>query len=163
MYAPAVGLIRNLCRNEALLTGEFERGQSRIVVSADMLRDGALEDNVFVGLDESPADVGITVFSPELREQSYLNRKQAYLRDVENVIGLKRGLLSQVEAAQRTATEITSSQGEYSLAIMDFQRMWQRAVLGAVALCRTLGLMYGMEVDREKVELGWGNGVLFDG
>lgn len=162
VFAPAVGLIRNLARNEALLTGEFERGQSRIVVSRDMLRDGELKDNVFVGLDEDPQDVGITVFSPALREQSYLARKQAYLRDVENVIGLKRGILSQVEAAQRTATEITSSQGEYSLTIMDFQRMWERALRDAVGLCAKLGRHYGQETDEGLITVHWGNGVLFD-
>ena len=40
VYAAAVGLIHSIDRNEAQLVGEFDRGQSRIVVSADML-DGA--------------------------------------------------------------------------------------------------------------------------
>lgn len=162
VYAPAVGLIRALARNEALLSGEFERGQSRIVVSRDMLEDGQLRDNVFVGLDEAADRVGITVFAPELREQSYLSRKQAYLRDVENIIGLKRGILSQVEETHRTATEITTSQGEYALTILDFQRMWEGAAREAVRLCRRLGKVYGMATDEEKVDFKWGNGVLHD-
>lgn len=53
-------------------------------------------DNVFVGLDDDIENVGVTIFSPALREQSFLARKQEYLRNVENVIGLKRGLLSEV-------------------------------------------------------------------
>lgn len=163
VYAPAAGLIRALGRNEAELSGEFSRGKSRIVVSADMLRDGRLRDSVFVGLDDAPQDVGITVFSPQLREASYLARKQAYLKDVENIIGLKRGLLSQVEAMERTATEITSGEGEYALTIMDFQQMWQRAAESCVALCRRLGKAYGMETDNAPVSFHWGNGVLFDG
>ena len=162
VYAPAVGLIRALGRNEAELSGEFSRGKSRIVVSADMLRNGKLSDSVFVGLDDDPQEVGITVFAPQLREASYLARKQAYLKDVENIIGLKRGLLSQVEAVERTATEITSSEGEYALTIMDFQRMWQQAVHGCVLLCRMLGKVYGMDTDKEDVRCSWGNGVLFD-
>ena len=162
VYAPAVGLIRALGRNEAELSGEFSRGKSRIVVSADMLRNGKLSDSVFVGLDEDPQDAGITIFSPDLREGSYLARKQAYLRDVENIIGLKRGLLSQVEAVERTATEITSSEGEYALTIMDFQRMWQQAVHGCVQLCRQLGKVYAMETDQQEVLCQWGNGVLYD-
>lgn len=163
LYAPAVGLLRNLARNEALLSGEFERGQSRIVVSSDMLREGALADNIFVGLDENPSDVGITVFAPQLREQSYLNRKQSYLRDVENVLGLKRGLLANVDEVQRTATEITTSQGEYALTIMDFQRMWQESALEAVALCRFLGKCYGKETDEAAVTFSWGDGVVWSG
>ncbi len=162
IYAPAVGLIQALGRNEAELSGEFSRGKSRIVVSADMLRGGKLTDSVFVGLDDGPQDVGITVFAPALRESSYLARKQAYLRDVENVIGLKRGLLSQVEAVERTATEITSSEGEYALTIQDFQRAWQEAAQDCALLCRTLGKVYGMDTDEDNPQFHWGNGVLYD-
>ena len=117
VYAPAVGLIHNIDRNEALLNGEFDRGQSRIIASADLLRKGRdgrrrLKDKLFVGIDDDPEAVGLTIFSPELREESFLARKQDYLRSAENIIGLKRGLLSEVEAAERTATEVTSSAGE---------------------------------------------------
>lgn len=137
VYAAATGLIHNINRNEAQINGEFERGESRIMVSADMLKtqkDGTkkLDDNVFVGLDDDQETVGVTIFSPALREQSFLARKQEYLRNVENVIGLKRGLLSEVEAADRTATEITSSEGEYNLTIIDFQQMWETTARKAV-------------------------------
>ena len=114
VYAAAVGLIRAIDRNMAQMNGEFERGKSRIIVSADMMRKDArgrlvFDDTTFVGLDEDPETVGVTIFSPELREGAYLNREQDLLRSIENVIGLKRGLLSDVEAAERTATEITST------------------------------------------------------
>lgn len=122
VYAPAVGLIRNIDRNEAQINGEFERGESRIIASSGLLRrdkDGRrqFDDHLFVGLDDDPETVGVTIFSPQLREESFLSRKQEYLRNVENVIGLKRGLLSEVEAAERTATEITSSAADYQTAI----------------------------------------------
>lgn len=170
-YAAAVGLIHNIDRNEAQLNGEFERGESRIIVSDDMLDTDngghrVMRDHVFVGLDEDPETVGVTIFSPALREQSFFARQQAYLRSVENVIGLKRGLLSEVEAAERTATEITSSAGEYNLTIMDFQRMWEDAVLEAVRLCGVLGQMYKVsgahEVPEDSISIAWGNGVLYD-
>ena len=38
VYAAAVGLIRAIDRNMAQLNGEFERGKSRIIISADMMR-----------------------------------------------------------------------------------------------------------------------------
>lgn len=94
VYAPAAQLIRAIDENEAQLMGEFSRGQSRIVVSADMLDEGQLKDNLFVGLDEDAQTVGMHIFSPALREQSYLARKQEYLRNVESMVGLKRGMLS---------------------------------------------------------------------
>lgn len=171
VYAAAMGLIRNINKNEAQLCGEFERGESRVFASADLLSKDAegkrgLHDNLFVGLDEDPETTGITIFSPQLRDASYHARKQEYLRNVENVIGLKRGLLSEVEAAERTATEITSSAGEYNLTIIDFQNMWKKAVLETVQLCGLLGQMYKIagahDVAADAVTFDWGNGVLYD-
>lgn len=171
VYAAAVGLIHNINRNEAQLGGEFDRGESRIIVSADMLSRDAqgnrvFKDHTFVGLNEDPETVGVTIFSPELREQSFLARKQEYLRNVENIIGLKRGLLSEVEAVERTAREITSSEGEYNLTIIDFQQMWERAVREALRLCGILGQLYRIpgshELTNDDVVIDWGNGVLFD-
>ena len=75
VYAPAVGLIHNINRNEAQLNGEFERGESRIIVSADMMtrdKDGKrrFKDHIFTGVDADEEDVGVTIFSPQLREAS---------------------------------------------------------------------------------------------
>lgn len=171
VYAAAAGLIQNINRNEALLNGEFEKAQSRIVVSDDVIvRDKygnvKVKDDIFVGIDGETEDIGFNIFSPTIREASFLARKQEYLRNVENVIGLKRGLLSEVEAAERTATEITSSAGEYNLTIIDFQKMWETAVRDALRLCGVLGQLYqvaGANVaDDKDVVFNWGNGVLYD-
>ena len=172
VYDAAVGLIENINRNEAQINGEFERGKSRIIASADMLefddsgKRKKLSAEVFTAVDEAPEDVGITIFSPAFREQSYLARKTEYLRNVENVIGLKRGLLSEVEAAERTATEVTSSEGDYNLTIIDFQQMWEDALREAARLCGILGQMYHVpgahDVDDDSIIVDWGNGVLFD-
>ena len=91
VYAAAVGLIRNINRNEAQLCGEFARGESRIIASADLLDENKeLSHHLFVGLDDDPEHVGLTVFSPALREQSFLARKQEYLRNVESILGLRQ-------------------------------------------------------------------------
>lgn len=162
IYAPAMGLIDNIDRNEALLKDEFERGQSRIIASRDLLQDG-LTDHLFVGLDDDADRVGITIFAPELREQSFLARKQEYLRNVESVIGLKRGILSDANVEKRTATEITTSEGEQALTVSDFQKIWEKAVCQALALCALLGKLYGLpEIKNTDYRIAWGNGVLFD-
>lgn len=164
VYAAAAGLIHAIDRNEHQLMGEFDRGESRVFASSDLLdEDKALTSKLFVGLDESPEQVGLTVFSPQLREQSFLNRKQEYLRNVESVIGLKRGMLSDANTTERTATEISASQAEHSLTVMDFQAMWEKAVHQAVSLCATLGALYGIpDASVQSVGIDWGNGVLYD-
>ena len=171
VYAAAVGLIHNINVNEAQLNGEFKRGESRIITSADLLKKDKsgrrdFRDHVFVGLDDDAENVGVTIFSPTLREQSFHDRKREYLRSVENVIGLKRGLLSEVEATNKTATEVTSSAGDYNLTIIDFQGMWDEAVCEAVRLCGVLGQLYHIpgahEVPEDKIILDFGDGVLYN-
>lgn len=173
VYAAAVDLIHSINRNEAQIDGEFDRGESRVFVSADLLKPRIdksepkeIGSNLFVALDGDPEEMGITIFNPQLREQSFLARKQEYLRDVENIIGLKRGLLSEVEAAERTATEITSSAGEYNLTIIDLQRMWESTLEEVLRVCSVLGELYRVPgagaVEFKNVAIAWGNGVLYD-
>ncbi len=171
VYAPAVGLIRNINRNERQINDEFENGASRIIASADMLQADTLGkkrliEKQFVALDDDPENVGVTIFNPDLREEAYLARKQEYLRNIESAIGLKRGILSEVEAAERTATEITSSEGDYNLTIQDFQHTWEAAVKELLETCIRLGQVYKMNavqgIDVQSVVIDWGDGVLFN-
>ena len=164
VYAPAEGLIRNIDWNEAQMNGEFSRGESRVFASRDLLdKELGLQDNLFVGLDEDPERVGITIFSPQLREESFLARKQEYLRNVESVLGLRRGMLSDSNMEDRTATEITASASEFSLTVMNFQQMWQSAVEETLALCGVLREIYGLPCkELGQVHFDWGNGTLYD-
>lgn len=164
VYAAAEGLIRNINRNEAQMNGEFNRGESRIIASRDLLdKELGLQDHLFVGLDEDPEHVGMTIFSPTLREQSFLNRKQEYLRNVESILGLKRGMLSDANMEDRTATEITASAAEFSLTVMELQMMWQKAMEDALALCAVLAELYGFAVKEPgQMQFDWGNGTLYD-
>ena len=155
VYAAAAELIRAAEENEAQLRREFQNGASRLVVSRDLLREGQLRDDLFVALDEAPETVGITVFSPALRQESYLQRQQSYLRAIENVVGLKRGLLSQVEAVDRTATEITSSEGEYMTTILELRRVAEEGLQQAARLTAALE---GREP--EEISVHWGDNVV---
>ena len=163
IFAPAIDLIRNIDKNEEQLCGEFTRGESRVFASADLI-DGekGLSDHLFVGLDEGPENVGITVFSPKLREESYLARKQEYLRNVESIIGLRRGMLSDAQIEDRTAAEITSSAADFNLLVISCQQVWEQAARETAVLCNLLSRMYRLPKVSEEVVFDWGNGVLFD-
>ena len=82
------------------------------------------------------------------------------------MIGLKRGLLSEVEQVEKTATEITNSAGDYSLTVVDLQRSWEDAVREALRLCGIFGKMYRIagahEIADDEVVISYGNGVLYD-
>lgn len=162
VYAAAEGLIHNIDTNEKQLCGEFDRGQSRIIASRDMLGSNGLEAELFVGLDDDPENVGITVFSPPLRHEAYLARKQEYLRNVESIVGLRRGMLSDANVEDRTATEITSSTADFNLTVLELQGMWQKAVSDCVELCRILSKLYALSELTGQWSIDWGNGVLYD-
>ncbi|MBQ8748802.1 MAG: phage portal protein [Oscillospiraceae bacterium] len=164
VYAAAEGLINNINQNEAQMNGEFSRGESRIIASKDLLDgENGLQDHLFVGLDEDPERVGLTIFSPNLREDAYISRKQEYLRDVESLIGLRRGMLSDANVQERTATEITASAAEFSLTVLEFQRMWQQALEKVMRLCEILGELYGYaHPTTGELTVDWGNGTLYD-
>ena len=164
VYAAAMDLIHNIDVNEAQLKEEFSRGESRIIASADLLsKDGGLQDHLFVGLDEDPEQVGITVFSPTLREASFLARKQEYLRNVESIIGMRRGMLSDANVEDRTATEITSSAGDFNLTVIEFQAMWEEALRKTLKLCRELAKLYRLPaIGSTEVCVDWGNSTLYD-
>lgn len=172
VYAPAVELIHAVARLEHQLGRELENGASRVFASEDLLRQDpagrrALEDDLFVGLLDDPANVGVTVYSPALRVEQYLARKQDLLRSCESLIGLKRGILSEVEDTERTATEVSSSSGDFSLTVRDFQLMWDAAAREAMALCDALGRVYGLWRGESfdpaaDLVVDWGDGVLFD-
>ena len=162
VYAAAEGLIHNIDCNESQLCGEFSRGESRVIASRDMLRDQSLQDHLFVGLDEDPENVGITVFSPQLRHEAFLARKQEYLRNVESIVGLRRGMLSDANVEDRTATEIASSTADFNLTVLELQGMWEQAVRECVALCGVLAGIYRLPAPEGEISVDWGNGILYD-
>ncbi len=164
VYGAAEGLIRNIDRNEAQMNGEFARGESRIIASRDLLdKELGLQEHLFIGLDEDPERVGLTIFSPNLREESFLARKHEYLRNVESMLSLKRGMLSDSNMEDRTATEITASAAEFAMSVMEYQHMWQQAVEDTLSLCEKLGKLYGYgKCTVGQVNFDWGNGTLYD-
>jgi len=163
VYAAVAGLIHNIDENEAQMRGEFSRGESRVILSQDMLRDGQLQDHLFVGLDEDPEAVGMTVYSPELRFDAYLARKQEYLRNVESMVGMRRGMLSDANMEERTATEITSSAGDFNLTVIELQKMWEAAQGETLKLCGKLAGLYRLPFPEQmEAAVDWGNSTLYD-
>lgn len=170
VYEPAMGLIHRINQNELQLSREFELGRMRVVASADLLHTSggqkALTDDVFVGLDGNEQSLGITPFAPVLRNESYESRRQTYLKAIENLLGIKRGILSDAEAVSKTATEINSSAGDYSLSIIEFQHLYYDALQAALRLGDQIGQAYHLcdatGWDPDELTVTWGNGVLYD-
>ena len=78
-------------------------------------------ENIGPAFTNDQQRAGLTVFSPQLRQEAYEARTQEYLRTIENLIGLKRGLLSDAQEVEKTAFEIASTAGDYNLSLQDLQ------------------------------------------
>ena len=170
VYAPAAALIHRINHNEFQLNVEFDNGESRIMVSQDLMKPDShgvkqLSDHIFTAVDDDPENVGIVPYAPALRTESFLERKLEYLRNIESLIGFKRGILSEVEAAERTATEITSSAGDYNLTIIDFQEEWEKTLRETAEVTAELMKVYKKgepSFNEDDLIISWGNGVLYD-
>lgn len=69
-----------------------------------------LNNRLYKGLDIEDGDKELfKEFSPELREQGFINGLEKYYRLIEFAVGLAYGDLSDVQYVDKTATEIKSS------------------------------------------------------
>ena len=93
-------------------------------------------ERLFHGID---VNTGITdstpfyqVFSPALRDGSYLSGLNQYLRNVESHAGLSFGVLSQVADVEKTATEIVNSKQKLYSTVSDLQAALEDALRGLI-------------------------------
>lgn len=171
IYSTATDLIKRINLNEMQMNDEFALGQSRIIAPSSMfLKDPngklKLHDKVFTVVEGDADDQPIQIFSPTLREESYLRRKTEYLRNIENLIGLKHGLLADVSMEDKTATEITDSKGDYALSIAQLQNTWTNAVIDTINLCIEYSYVYDNMItrnfERGDIVIDYGDGVLYN-
>lgn len=96
------------------------------------------KDRMFRGLD---INTGIgqgggpfyNVFAPTLRDSSYLQGLNQYIRQIESKAGLSFGTFSQVAMVERTATEIINSKQKSRALVRDLQTALESALTGLIA------------------------------
>lgn len=122
IFDSAVDQIRKADVQGARLDWEFESGERAIHVDNRALKhvrreDGKvktflskLNNRLYKGLNIEDGDKELfKEFSPELREQGFINGLEKYYRLIEFSVGLAYGDLSDVQYVDKTATEIKSS------------------------------------------------------
>lgn len=170
IYAAAAGKIAAAARHEARTEDEYRLTRPRVIASVDIMRRDENGDVLDVPeyivpiVDDEPASAGLTVYNPAPNQAQLEARMHQHLRDIENIVGLRRGVLSGVEAAERTATEVAATSARYAMTVAGLCGMWRRAVADTARLCDTLGRMYhGWDAARApEVEISFGDGVLYD-
>lgn len=122
IFDSAIDQIKKADVQGARLDWEFESGERAIHVDNRALRhvrreDGKvktflskLNNRLYKGLNIEDGDKELfKEFSPELREQGFINGLEKYYRLIEFSVGLAYGDLSDVQYVDKTATEIKSS------------------------------------------------------
>ncbi len=181
VYAAAVRKILTQYKHERRTEDEYELTAPHALVSSDVLpppppleeqndaflrRQAGVELPKYIVpvLEGDPESIGIEVYNPTPNQEPLEARANQNMRDIENILGLRRGLLSHVETDDKTAAAVLTTSGRYSLTVKDFQLMWADAVRETVRVCDLLGQMY-LDWDGSappEAEIGWGNGVLYD-
>ncbi len=170
VFAAAAGKILACARHEQRIEDEYRLTRPHVIASVDIQRRDengelmALPEYITPLVDDDVASAGLTVYNPKPNQAELEARSQQHLRDIENIIGLRRGMLANVEREERTATEVQASSTRYAMTIAEFCGMWKQAVARAAALCDVLGQMYhGWDAGPYgAVEVSFGDGVLYD-
>ncbi len=168
VYAAAAGEILNVYKHAKRTDNEYELTEPHMAVSEDVFHKDEKGNLVGVpkyiqALDDMPDNVGITVYNPTPHQEELEERENQLLRHIENICGLRRGILSHVESEDKTATEVLTSSGRYALTVEDFQGMWNDAYEESLRLIGVLGsIYYGWPSAPPESLITWGNGVLYD-
>ena len=168
VYAAAAAEILNTYKHAQRTGNEYELTEPHMSVSADVYRKDA--DGNLLGvpkyinaIDDEPENVGVTLYNPTPHQQELEGRENQLLRHIEDICSLRRGIISHVDSEDKTATEVITSTGRYSLTVKDFQEIWSDAYTEALRIMGILGsIYYKWPSTPPKSTITWGNGVLYD-
>lgn len=178
IYSPAADEIMRLCRQDERSDREFLLTEPRVIVHEDAAdvdtyqdletgqiknRSVALPDYMYPlqGTDNSQP---ITVYNPVPNQEQMEAKANEIKRNIENIIGLRPGLLANVQLEERTATEVQANTDRYAALTESIKRVCDGLLHGLTQLVIEWGVYVDGPVLADNAELGmaWGNGVLYD-
>lgn len=151
---------------------EFRNKKVRILADRTLLRNNYddngnlirrdLDDSLFVKMGESDR-LGLDIFDPALRESSYYFKLQQHFAFLEKEIGVSRGVLTDSETKNATATEIRRAMYQTFCMLDDVHREYERyldqLMYGINVLCN----FYGLASDtRYEIKYDWSYALLED-
>lgn len=105
-----------------------------------------------------------SVFSPALRDSSYLQGFNHYIRQIESHAGLSFGTFSQVATVERTATEIINSKQKSHALVRDLQASLESALRELIDALNAWGDMLpnAPRAGTVNVSFDWDDSILLD-
>lgn len=173
IFAPAVKLIRQADMQFSRLDWEYNGGQLAIDVDPTALKftEGYygtmaemdnLQDRLYRKLDMGASDT-YKAWSPALRDDNYMQGLNFYTNKIEDIIGLARGTLSQVEAEARTATEIKLLKQRTYITVSALQDALESCLLDVVYAMNIFVDLYGLASEGDyDTNIEWKDSILTD-
>lgn len=173
VFSPALKMIKKADEQFSRLDWEYEGGQMAIDVddSAINVTQGYYGTNM--QLDQTrnrlyrTLDLGkdetYEAFAPTLRDISYIDGLDKYLRRIEDLVGLARGSLSEVAGDARTATEIRVLKQRTYITIASNQKALDTALNELIHAMDILTNLYDLAPAGEfELVTDWKDSVLTD-
>ena len=173
ILSPARKLIQKADEQFSRLDWEYKGGQLAIDVDPTALTYSEgyygtkavmddLQDRLYRRLDMG-ADDTYKEWAPSLRDANYINGLNVYLNKIEDIIGLARGTISQVELDARTATEIKLLKQKTYITISDLQSALEGCIMDVVYALNTFADLYELSPDGDyDTNIDWKDSVLTD-
>lgn len=179
-FDKAISLIEDADIQYSRLLWEYEGGELAIDIDRDALRDTEVRNDkgeVIMGsrmghLQQRlyrPVDIGAdgdtyNQYAPALRDNSYISGLNTILMHIEDVTGLSRGTLSQVDTAEaRTATELRILKQRSYQTNAEIQKAIQNCLDDTIYVMNALCSLYDITPDGEyEVSYEWDDSILVD-
>ena len=143
---------------------EYELKQAFVGADATMFngKDGLPLNGLFKKID-SGDDTFFEEFSPAIRDSSYFARLQELYQRLEKEVGTSRGILSEVETQNATATEIKKAMYDTFTICDDMRTNIEKAMDDFFYACNVLANAYNLSPQGEyELDFDWSYSLLED-
>lgn len=173
VFSPAVKLIRRADEQFSRLDWEYAGGQLAIDVDptavtysegyygTTMNMDNC-QNRLYRKLDLGTDDT-YHAWSPALRDANYISGLNVYTNKIEDMIGLARGTLSQVESDARTATEIKLLKQKTYITVSALQDNLEDCILDVIYAINVFTELYNLAPSGDyTTNIEWKDSILTD-
>lgn len=174
VFSKARDVIQEADEQWSRILWEFEGSELAIDVDPTALRprkdaSGRMEtphlnERLFRQLDIDKGDRDLyEVFSPNIRDGSLINGLMQILYRVEDLCGLSRGTIADVNQSERTATELKINKQRSYATISDNQKALEDCLRNVIRAMDKYATVYGLAPEGEyDVSFDWDDSILTD-
>lgn len=158
-FSRALSLMQDADEQYNRLLWEFQSKETAIDADITMFKGGVdlpkHGERLFRQLNVK--DDFYNVFSPNIRDESLINGLNEILKKIEDICGLSRGSISEVNYSTKTAAEIIASKQTFYSTVTNIQKNLQTCLKDTVK-----AMAYWSDVKSYEVSFEWDDSILTD-